>query len=260
MSDKLEIKYPYFVLDRILKIETLEELRDFPRDMLSILSEDLSDGVISGLTPTVEEKYITFSKGIVKYQGDIYLISPDPVVAFEATENEVIIKMEFLDIEETHDYRSRGMLLKIDANITLEENEIEIGRFKLKQGAELRSDYVDLEDFITEYNTINIVHVKYAGYKVSTLSHLVLKYFAAQALETRTTDVMDINFCMLCLNSGRIEKSVIQNYIAYKLEEEIKDYTNSELHRKLVTILDKIKRENSGLKRKAAVGRKVIID
>lgn len=256
----IELKYPHFSLDRILKIEMLENFRDFPRDVLEIHSEDLSDGVICGLSPTVDEKTITFSKGIIKHGGELYLISPPPAVNYEATDAEVVIKITFLDSTKTQDYTTRLISIDIDKETKIAENEIEIGRFKLKEGAHLRSDYTDLEDFITEYNTINVVNVLYAGYKETTLSHLVLKYFARQALETRTTDVMDINFCMLCLNNTRIEKRVIQNYIAYKLEEELVDDTNSEMHHKLVVILNKIQRENKGLKPKVAKERRIIVD
>ncbi|MCL2593576.1 MAG: hypothetical protein FWD82_09460 [Defluviitaleaceae bacterium] len=255
-----EIIYPYFNRDRILKIQTLENLRDFPRDVLDVYSEDLSDGIVCGLTPQIDKEIITFSKGIVKYKGELYVINNTPTIDYGVTEIEVLIKLNFYDEKKDKDYKTRLMEITIDKDLEIKENQIEIGRFKLKAGAYLRSDYQDLYDFTTEYNTINVVHVLYAGYKEPTLSHLILKYFAKEALETRTQNVMDINFCMMALNSGRVERDVILNYIAYKLEEELKPSSNEELHDSLVEVLKVIKRENSGLKRRRVADKKIILD
>jgi hypothetical protein len=255
-----EINYPYFNRDRILKIEMLENLRNFPRDFLDVYVEDLSDGIVSGLNPIVQKNNITFSKGIIKYKSKTYIISNPAIIDYSTTEVEVSVKINFHDVEESRDYSTQYISIELDKDMGLKKNQIEICRFKLKKGAYLRSDYQDLYDFTTEYNTINIVNVSYAGYKNHTLSHLILKYFAKEALSTRTQNAMDINFCMLCLNSNLIERDTIQNYIAYKLEEEIKELTNIELHEKLVIILEKIKKENFGLRRRASKERRVILD
>ncbi len=45
----------------------LENLRDFPRDVLDIFCEDMSDGIVCGFIPTVNKEIITISKGIIKY-------------------------------------------------------------------------------------------------------------------------------------------------------------------------------------------------
>lgn len=255
-----EIKYPYFNKDRILKIEMLENMRDFPRDALDVFTEDLSDGIVCGLTPIVDKDMITFSKGIVKYRGLVYVLSNPAEIRYGVTETDVMIKLNFHEKTKDKDYQTQYISITIDPDLALSENQIEIGRFKLKSGAYLRSDYQDLYDFTTEYNTINIVHVLYAGYQQPTLSHLILKYFARKALDTRTKNTMDIAFCMACLNSGRIEREVLLTYIAHKLEEEIKPASNEQLHRKLVKILEAIKRENAGLKRRWAGERKIIVD
>lgn len=255
------IKYPYFNKDRILKIEMLENLRDFPRDVLEIQTEDLSDGIICGLTPIVDQEIITFSKGIVKYKKELYVISDPVAISYSETGTDVIIKLDFNDETSDKDYRIRNIEITLDRDLDILDNQIEIGRFKLKSGAYLRSGYQDLYDFTTEYNTINIVNVLYCGYKQPTLSNLILKFFAKEALATRTQDLMDITFSMMCLNSSRVERDVIQNYIAYKLTEEINtSATNHELHQKLVKILEDIKQNNPSKSPKRAKGRKIIVD
>jgi hypothetical protein len=59
----------------------------------------------------------------------------------------------------------------------LKEDELELGRFKLREGAVLRSDYTDFFDLITEYNTINVINVEYAGIKESTMNLLCSRNF-----------------------------------------------------------------------------------
>ncbi len=255
-----EIIYPLFNKKRILKMAMLENMRDYPRDVLDVFTEKLSDGIVCGLTPKVDKEIITFSKGIVKYNGNLYVLNNPTSISYQETEVEVVIKLNFYDQLQDNDYKTQYMEIEIDSNMKIADKQIEIGRFKLKRGAYLRSNYQDLYDFTTEYNTINIVNVLYAGYGEPTISNMILKYYATEALATRTQNQMDITFCMLCLNSDRIERQVICNYIAYKLEEEIKVLDNSAIHNKLVKILGIIKKENSGLKRTRAIGQKIIVD
>ena len=258
-----EIKYPYFKKDRILKIEMLEDFRDFPRDVLDVYNSDMSDGIVCGLDPTVDKNIITFSKGIVKYDGRLYVFHEPTVIDYDVTETDVIVKFSFLNEVEGTDYLTRPVEVVLEQGNRVEENQIELGRFKLKEGAYLRSDYQDLYDFTTEYNTINIVNVRYAGFKQPTLSHLILKFFAREVLVVRPESYLDISFCMMCLNDGRIEREAILQYIAYKTEVDAKTlvaFSNIEIHTTMVKILETIKKESVGLKKKHTLQRKVILD
>ena len=255
-----EIIYPYFNSGRVLKQEMLESMRDFPRDALDVYNETMSNGIVSGLTPKVDKDIITFSKGVVKYKGELYVFNSPTLINYADTEVDILIKLNFYDEIKDKDYRTQYVEIEIDRNTGLLDNQIELGRFKLKKGAYLRSDYQDLFDFTTEYNTINIVHVLYAGYLEPTISGKILKYFAKEALEARAQEQMDITFCMMCLNSSRIERQVIYNYIAYKQKEAIKDMANQMIHDKLALILKQIKRENMGEKRKGAAAARIIVD
>lgn len=255
-----ELRYPFFKKGRILKIEMLENIRDYPRDILDVYNENLSDGIVCGLMPKVDREIITFSKGITKYNGRLYVLNNPTSLRYTETDVEVVIKLNFYEELQDNDFRTQYVEIEIDPNTNISENQQELGRFKLKKGAYLRSNYQDLYDFTTEYNTINIVHVPCAGYQEQTMSNIILKYFAKEALATRTKNQMDITFCMICLNNSRIERQTICNYIAYKLEEEVTPMTNITIHNKLVRILGVIKRENEGLKRIKSVGQKIILD
>lgn len=255
-----EIKRPFFLNKRILKKEMLNSLRDYPRDVMEIYTETMSDGILWGFSPTVDKNIITFSKGVIKYKGDIFVLNKNVPIEYRETEVEVLIKLNFHELVKDNDYETQYVDITIDKDINLLENQKELGRFKLKKGAFLRSDYQDLYDFVTEYNTINIVNVLYAGYKENTMSSMVFKYFATEALKVRTQNQMDINICMMALNSSRIEREMINHYISYRLDEEYKVLKNIEIHKKLVLILNKIKKESSGFRRAGRETNKIILD
>jgi len=256
----LGIKFPYFKKDRILKIEMLENLRDFPRDILDIYSDGLSDGIIWGFTPKIDKEIITFSKGITKYNGKVYLMPEEVPLSYEESEVEVVIKIRFHEELNDDDFKNQLMEIRIDDDTAIYDNEQELGRFKLKKGAYLRSNYQDLYDFTTEYNTINIVNVKMAGSQHYTMPQELLKFFARGILETKTENPIDLQFAFLCINSEKIERESLYNYLSYKEKAEIKPLTNAEIHEKLVKILNEIKRTNKGFSRTFSDRPKIIVD
>ena len=108
-----------------------------------------------------------------------------------------------------------------------------------------------------------MVHVPYSGYRRPTLNHLILKFFAQGVLDARPVNHLDINFSMMCIGSRLIERDLILAYIGYKLEEDIKQLaglSNIEIHAKLVKILDIVKKESDGLKKRQVGQRKIIMD
>lgn len=256
----LEIQYPYFNKGRILKKEMLENLRDFPRNILEVQYEDFTDGILCGFTPSIDKNMITFSKGITKYNDMLYVI-PEPVfVQYNEAETDVMIKLNFYDEIQDKDYKTVYIDIEIEDNMKLLDNQQELGRFKLKRGAYLRSQYKDFYDFTTEYNTINIVHALYAARGKKTISSIILQYFARAVLNLKAQNPIDISFCFICLNSERIEREVILQYLSYKLEKEIIDLSNIEIHTELTKILEQIKRESSFSNKKKIVRNKIFVD
>ena len=256
------IRYPYFARGRIFKIDMMENMRDYPRDAVECLYEDLSDGIVCGLSPIVDKDTITFSKGIIKYKGIAYLMNGLDPFPYGETAVESAIKIVFKPQEQTPDYKILPFDIVIDKNMISAENEIELCRFNLKKGAYLRSDYQDLPDFITGFNTINIVHVQYAGYSKPTMSHLVLKYFAKQALACFPQNPWDVTFAMLCLNSSRIERDVILGYLAQRLSKSQvqEDMANHEILSELVEALELIKKDEAPRRRQINQRAKITLD
>ncbi|CAH1189909.1 hypothetical protein PAECIP111893_00007 [Paenibacillus plantiphilus] len=232
-------RYPMFQKGRILKTEMLESLRDYPRHVIDLYWSGYSDGILAGAeVRTSDEGSLTITQGIVKHGGHLYVLAADCKLPYKATGRDLVVKLQFQESATRGDMVCYESEIVLDDHVELRPNELELGRFKLKEGARLRSDYQSFADMATEYNTINLLHTEYAGRGRSTLAPAVIHYYAAELLKTGSSDIYDIAFAMQCMNSGTVERQVIEHYIAHRLRIERKDYSNVQLHRFLVRVLD----------------------
>lgn len=231
--------YPQFLKGRLLKTEMLDSLRDYPRHLVESNWSDCSDGVISGAELKVSGDKLIVGRGIVKHQGRLYAMSQDSELLYEATGRETLVKLRFAETEPSlqGDFVHYEAEIVLDEDVRLGSHELELGRFKLKQGARLRMDYQSFADLATEYNTVNPIHAVYAGRGKSTLSPAVMRYYGSELLKSGCTDAYDIAFGMMCLNGGTVERELIVLYLAARLQIEQQDYTNEHLHRCLARVL-----------------------
>lgn len=242
--------FPKFDKNRILKKEMLENLRDFPRDILDIYYKDYSDGIISGGEICVGSSSITVKRGIIKHNGKIYMLDTEFDIPYYPTNKEAVIKIKFLDESVEGDFNIYKSKAFIDENTEVMEDELEMGRFKLREGAHLRSEYVDFYDFSTEFNTINIINVRYSGYKKSTINPVILRYFSNIVMRSGSDNIYDICFTMQCMNENPVERDLILYYISKRLNLEYSDYSNMQIYRYLAEIVKDIER---GVKRRPEV-------
>lgn len=226
---------PAFERGSILKKEMLENLRDYPRDLMNIFYKDASDGIISGCDIKIDGYEIIISEGILKHKGIIYTLNQSFSIPYENYSKEMILKIRFLADETDNSFLKLHSEIILDENLNISDEEIELCRFKLKEGAKLRENYNDFADFSTEYNTINLLHIKYSGNEETTLHPKVIKNFA-QALIKYGKDSEDLLFSMLCLNSKLIEKPLIIRYIKTKHTLEDKKENNFDIYKVLLKI------------------------
>ncbi|MBE1555945.1 DNA and RNA helicase [Sporosarcina limicola] len=253
--------YPHFQKGRILKREMLENLRDYPRNVTDSYFQDYSDGIIVGGHILVEETTLVITKGMVKHDGRVYMLDADYLLPYQAIGRETLLKIRFQEERDQHDFTSFTTEIILDDLVQVAENELELGRFKLKLGARLRSTYEDFLDFATEYNTVNYIHCQYAGFQTSTFHPLILQYFAKELLRCEPSNPYDISFALQCLNQERIQREVIYYYLCSKLGIGYQEYTNEKIH----TYLSRILREAKGGNRPRSelnIGRpqRVIVD
>ncbi len=233
-------QFPYFKRGNILKQEILENLRDYPREFLDLYFQDYSEGIISGVNLIVGNNTIEIEPGIIKFAGRIYLLADTVELDYEDENQELMIKVEFLEPEETGNFRVCGSEVRLAEEIELADNELELGRFKLRRGANLRDDYDNFADFATEYNTVNIINVKYSYLKQPTLHPSITDAFAQRLWEQSEVEQLDLMFAATCLNSRAVGRALIVNYLEKKIKVDQEEYTNRELY-------DYLKRVIAGL-------------
>ena len=257
-----ENKYPLFNSGRILKIEMLEDLRNFPRDFINIRLKEYSDGIISGCEIDVEDDFLIIKSGIIKHKNTFYTLNENIKVKYESNNKTTLLKIKFLESLEKEDFIKNSTEIYLDDDLEIKENEIELCRFKLRTGAKLRINHIDFNDLTTEYDTVNTINCKFSTYNGTSLSPNVLKVFGSELLKCNVNDPWDIAFGMNCIQSKEpIEKEIIINYLVYKLNVSIKDYSNEEIY---FYLLDVLKAAKNGSYGKTHEGRrtykKILVD
>ncbi len=238
--------FPKFDKGRILKREMLESLRDYPKDFIDIYFHDFSNGIISGADLVIKDTEIIITKGIIKHENKMYMLQKEISIPYKAENKEVLVKVKFLDEIQKSDFNIGNTEIFIDGNTNIEKNEIELGRFELKEGAILRDDYKDFKDFSTEYNTVNIINVEYAGIEKSIMHPKILRYFSSVLLKNKTDNAYDIAFVMECMNENIKDRELIIYYISNRLNISYKDYSNMQLYKYLCQIIREVE---SGVKK-----------
>jgi hypothetical protein len=229
--------YPHFNKGRILKTSMLEGLRDFPRDYVELYYRGYADGILAGAEVEVFPDKLVVSPGMVLHKGRLYMLTEPMELVYQATGRVSVLKLRFTADETLSDMTISHSELLLDEETTCTSGELELARFKLKEGARLRRDYQTFADLATEFNTLHVIHVPYAAEGASTLSPVVMKDYAERLLRTGTSDPQDLVFAMMCLNEGTVVRNVILHHIASRLGLEYREYDNAQMHRYLDRIL-----------------------
>jgi hypothetical protein len=246
---------PLFEKGRILKTAMLESLRDYPRSFLDIRYQEYTDGIITGAGIHVGPQTLTVTPGIIKHAGRLYMMEEAQEVSYSATGRETVLAVHFEKAESSADFDSYAGRLVLQERPPASD-EVELGRFKLKEGAVLRSDYLDFADLATEYNTLNLLHAQQAGRGESTLASVIFKLFARELLGRGSDHPADLSFALLCLNQERVEMEALLHYLAARSGMKLTDLADLQkdrlrLHQALVRILEENggQRPLSGLRR-----------
>lgn len=228
---------PEFRRGNILKKEMLENLRDYPRKFLDYYFAGFSEGIISGVNLSAKEKTIFIGKGIIKFNDLIYLLDQSVKINYRNNNESTLIKVRFEKLKQKNDFKIYESRIVLDNDLHLKSNEFELGRFKLRKGAKLKDSFGKFEDFNIEYNTLNLIHVRYSAYENHTLYPRIIKFFA-EKVYLNSQELIDQIFAAECLNSRTVSRNLILNYISRRLEIERKDYNNIEIYQFLGQILN----------------------
>ncbi|WXR61484.1 hypothetical protein WG909_14435 [Peptostreptococcaceae bacterium AGR-M142] len=262
----IENKYPIFERGRILKIEMLEHLRDFPLDIFNIFLKDYSNGILKGFDIKIEDNNIILSSGIIAYNQKIYYSKDRTVIKYKENETDanlnriIILKLKFLQQKDIKDFRIRDTKIYMDDK-EIKSDEIEICRFKLKNKARLRMDHEDFEDLDTEYNTVNLINTTYSNIEHKTIHPYIIKFFYKEMLKFEISNQLDLNFCLNASNSNLLNREYIINYLKIRLNlADDMNFNNQDIYNLLLQILNTTKGLGKKNQNPNYFNKKILID
>ncbi len=230
-------EYPVFEHKNILKKSMLDELRDYPLVLSRMCLKEYGDGILEGCALEWEKGILRVQPGLLCHGGNVYRMEEAYAVDCPPADRLVYLKVRFsaMDYERG---RSGGT-----GEILLDENppepgEMEFGRFRLQEGARLRTSYENFGDYQTEYDTVNRIHVPYAQAGGPGLWPQLLRAYARELLETGTENVFDVSFAMALLGgNGHVASECVEWYVRRKSGGQKRKASNGELYRGLLRIL-----------------------
>ena len=81
-----------------------------------------------------------------------------------------------------------------------------------------------------------------------------------EASKKENLDIFDINFYNICLQQDIIEREIIIAYINRKLRNNKEDYTNEEIYKNLLKILENLGNERTVPEKKRIIPKKITIE
>lgn len=213
----MEVKqyFPLFAEGRILKKDALDIIRDYAPDFFSLLFEEYGNGIVCGFQIRGQGKEIRVGPGILKNGPAFFCLKEEARLQYSLYGQMVQIVLKRTADEASADFQEQTYRLTLEPVRTLGEEEYELGRFMLEQGARLRAyeDYKDFNDLTTEFNTLNAVHVPFSCQNGSSLAPFILRLYGRGVLHSPKAEPLDLSFAALCLNGSRISSQLIREYL-----------------------------------------------
>ena len=242
----MEHIYPAFERGRIMKKELLWALRDYACSALQIKYLKYANGILSGCGIHPEGSTLRIAPGMIKCADFIFLITGEETVSYTPTGEYTSLKFRLKEKENLPDYTRYLTEFVLDESLERNSNEVELCRFKLKEGAVLRTEYKDFYDIQTEYDTVNLANATWSCAGQNTLSKDITDYFAQKVLECEKAKEQDIQFAYFLLQGQEAaDYRILIDYIRRKTGEsvrEVKEISTEEAFDKLVDILDGIRK------------------
>lgn len=252
-------RYPLFAGRRILKKESLWDIRDYTYAGWQLFYAGYTDGLLSGCSIHAKDGVLVIGRGMIKFHDFIYLVQEEERVSYQPGSRWQVLKAEFSEDDTNLDYKEYRVRFFLDNDMQLKENQMEMCRFYLREGSALRDTYKNFSDMSTEYDTISLIHATVAGVGEKTLHPALLMEFAKSLWKVKEKDQFDFGFCSLIWNAnGKIERRAIAAYLSCKMKEEPVKQIILDENQKFYENLDKTIR-NMGKFKKEKEGSKLII-
>lgn len=256
MFCKKEIK---FRKHTVLRANTLQEACSVPIELIELQYDNWSDGIVKGVHISVTPEALIISPGIIRYRQMLFHMTESVMVAYTSGSKQQSLCIHFGECKENENGKYYETDLLLTDNMALRSGDMELARFCLQDGAVLRSDYKNFADLETEYNTLNYLCAKYAGYKEDTLASVILEEYAKEAITCEGLDGIDMTFLAECYRGQNVSRATIRLYIQQKLHKKIDENADNKM---LYDGLKSVLRQLHTAKRNSvsATGRRIMID
>lgn len=187
---------PQFSPGMILRGTALQSLEQQCYDFPNLMFQNYGNGILTGCNLSTTSDTITMGKGIVSFEGELYGIHEPISIEYSPTDTTCFLKLYAGNKEEADSSIMRRFSLRLTEHETLGSGELELCRFRLQQGAYLRSSYVDFRDRDTLYDTLNTIHETYAAWGGTGLSPEITRAYAREALGFQGIPDLDAALCL----------------------------------------------------------------
>ncbi len=229
---------PIFQKKKLLRIEMLEQLRDYPRNYMKLCFRGYSDGIICGCQISWDNGQLVIAPGILYHAENLYFLEEPYQMECHAENKIKYLKVQFMTEVHEEEKIEGNTRIVLDDRKTDIACEIELCRFRLQEGARLRDTYENFEDYATEYDTVNRIHVPFASYGQATIWPEILRQFAEEILEVENENIFDANFAMNILaNQGKIPADCVGRYLKVRLKREKTENGNYSIYKGLQAVL-----------------------
>ena len=190
---------PVFEKGLILKQHMLEALRDHPNEFIEKLFAEYGNGIITGCNVSVSDNTLHIGEGIIKINGQIYILTKSLSVVAEDEINYVYLKI-------TSESLADGTKLNIDV---IQKNEKDDSLFEVvryTKNANLKP-YSKIDELFSDVS--NRIDQRYVFQSVAGGNTLLAGYYrlyAEKVLSSGNADMQDTAFAYQCMNGiGSIE-------------------------------------------------------
>lgn len=209
---------PVFQDAHILRRSMLEALSDHALLTNQFLYKGYADGILAGCGLTTTKDAVILNEGVLLYEGQLFLVKEPMMVNYHPTNVLNVLRLRFSDVMRDANFIYREVDMQLGDSVEMQKGEMELCRFTLQEGAELRYRYRDFGDRNTDYDTLNQVHAPYAAYGGSTLAPDIVRNFAEESLEIPGISDYDALFCMQILQQGSrpVPRAALRAYVRKK--------------------------------------------